>query len=131
MIASRPTKKATMARALTRLPFLDDLDRSLARPMVRALDAHDRDDRGGVVLIDHRLHDLDDPRQCDLPFQEGHDRDLVRGVQDRKSTRLNSSHRTTSYAVFCLKKKKTNNLKMVIYYRKYQENSYVKKLKKQ
>src|SRR5437867_10769216 len=26
---------------------------------------------------------------------------------DRKSTRLNSSHRTISYAVFCLKKKKT------------------------
>src|SRR5207248_4507022 len=26
-------------------------------------------------------------------------------VQDRKSTRLNSSHRTISYAVFCLKKK--------------------------
>src|SRR5207248_7130533 len=26
--------------------------------------------------------------------------------RDRKSTRLNSSHRTTSYAVFCLKKKK-------------------------
>src|SRR5207248_5532384 len=28
------------------------------------------------------------------------------GGQDRKSTRLNSSHRTISYAVFCLKKKK-------------------------
>src|SRR5437773_9747141 len=27
---------------------------------------------------------------------------------DRKSTRLNSSHITISYAVFCLKKKKTN-----------------------
>src|SRR5437867_7045171 len=27
---------------------------------------------------------------------------------DRKSTRLNSSHRTNSYAVFCLKKKKTD-----------------------
>src|SRR5207248_5440323 len=27
------------------------------------------------------------------------------GKTDRKSTRLNSSHRTTSYAVFCLKKK--------------------------
>src|SRR5207248_6559956 len=27
-------------------------------------------------------------------------------VLDRKSTRLNSSHRTISYAVFCLKKKK-------------------------
>src|SRR5437867_9152857 len=25
-------------------------------------------------------------------------------ITDRKSTRLNSSHRTTSYAVFCLKK---------------------------
>src|SRR5437867_9011562 len=29
----------------------------------------------------------------------------VAGI-DRKSTRLNSSHRTISYAVFCLKKKK-------------------------
>src|SRR6266516_7330179 len=27
---------------------------------------------------------------------------------DRKSTRLNSSHRTISYAVFCVKKKKQN-----------------------
>src|SRR5205807_9803393 len=29
---------------------------------------------------------------------------------DRKSTRLNSSHLVISYAVFCLKKKKTNSL---------------------
>src|SRR5437899_8113300 len=29
------------------------------------------------------------------------------GSQDRKSTRLNSSHLGISYAVFCLKKKKT------------------------
>src|SRR5207248_10599298 len=29
--------------------------------------------------------------------------------RDRKSTRLNSSHRTISYAVFCLKKKNTKN----------------------
>src|SRR5699024_11990060 len=28
--------------------------------------------------------------------------------EDRKSTRLNSSHVSISYAVFCLKKKKTN-----------------------
>src|SRR5438094_7818803 len=28
---------------------------------------------------------------------------------DRKSTRLNSSHRTISYAVFCLKKKKAHS----------------------
>src|SRR3712207_7811836 len=31
-------------------------------------------------------------------------------VQDRKSTRLNSSHANISYAVFCLKKKKKHNL---------------------
>src|SRR5476649_1005304 len=29
--------------------------------------------------------------------------------QDRKSTRLNSSHTVISYAVFCLKKKKDDN----------------------
>src|SRR5437764_7238318 len=31
--------------------------------------------------------------------------------QDRKSTRLNSSHRCISYAVFCLKKKKKQKKK--------------------
>src|SRR3989475_7969379 len=30
-------------------------------------------------------------------------------LQDRKSTRLNSSHSQISYAVFCLKKKKNND----------------------
>src|SRR2546430_11537440 len=35
-------------------------------------------------------------------------------VQDRKSTRLNSSHSQISYAVFCLKKKKKNVKKMLI-----------------
>src|SRR3712207_7323993 len=33
-------------------------------------------------------------------------RRLVHAIQDRKSTRLNSSHANISYAVFCLKKKK-------------------------
>src|SRR5690606_39417706 len=33
----------------------------------------------------------------------GHGQEIL---QDRKSTRLNSSHVKTSYAVFCLKKKK-------------------------
>src|SRR2546430_12605456 len=35
-------------------------------------------------------------------------RHLGATVLDRKSTRLNSSHSQISYAVFCLKKKKTN-----------------------
>src|SRR2546426_6950782 len=34
----------------------------------------------------------------------------IRGDQDRKSTRLNSSHLVISYAVFCLKKKNNNAL---------------------
>src|SRR3712207_7629192 len=40
--------------------------------------------------------------------------DLIDGIWrlliDRKSTRLNSSHANISYAVFCLKKKKTGNI---------------------
>src|SRR5580700_11855818 len=35
--------------------------------------------------------------------------------QDRKSTRLNSSHVEISYAVFCLKKKKKNKLDNLFY----------------
>src|SRR3712207_7520190 len=34
----------------------------------------------------------------------------LRRQQDRKSTRLNSSHANISYAVFCLKKKKRDEL---------------------
>src|SRR5689334_24621422 len=38
---------------------------------------------------------------------EGHDTDFTYAeLVDRKSTRLNSSHSSISYAVFCLKKKK-------------------------
>src|SRR2546430_6709308 len=36
-------------------------------------------------------------------------RPIHRQPEDRKSTRLNSSHSQISYAVFCLKKKKKNN----------------------
>src|SRR2546430_7063710 len=46
-----------------------------------------------------------------LPLDEMTRRNLelvepLRAAQDRKSTRLNSSHSQISYAVFCLKKKK-------------------------
>src|SRR5437667_1559931 len=42
--------------------------------------------------------------------REGAD-DVPARRQDRKSTRLNSSHITISYAVFCLKKKKNKTHK--------------------
>src|SRR5574337_1926164 len=35
-------------------------------------------------------------------------RPATRAIPDRKSTRLNSSHHSISYAVFCLKKKNNN-----------------------
>src|SRR5574337_417500 len=42
-------------------------------------------------------------------------RRLERG-RDRKSTRLNSSHHSISYAVFCLKKKKKKKKKKNIFF---------------
>src|SRR5207248_4484274 len=46
---------------------------------------------------------------CSARFDAGQSKsDIPYGFEastDRKSTRLNSSHRTISYAVFCLKKK--------------------------
>src|SRR5438309_4484576 len=46
---------------------------------------------------------------------------LVRQMRelDRKSTRLNSSHSSISYAVFCLKKKKKKKTKNTIKKEKY------------
>src|SRR5438309_11921455 len=45
------------------------------------------------------------PVDCLVPALAGHVRKCV-SMTDRKSTRLNSSHSSISYAVFCLKKKK-------------------------
>src|SRR5207248_10944614 len=71
---------------------------SLGRRLLRAVARRD--------VVVHQLQEFLGERR---PFQ---DRDLAtihehgRLGLDRKSTRLNSSHRTISYAVFCLKKKK-------------------------
>src|SRR5688572_32679641 len=50
--------------------------------------------RNGVIRV---------PSRADA--HSSSERDVVR---DRKSTRLNSSHSQSSYAVFCLKKKETD-----------------------
>src|SRR5436853_5971878 len=49
----------------------------------------------------HHRHLSERPRRLHTT-----DEDRGAGHQDRKSTRLNSSHLGISYAVFCLKKKK-------------------------
>src|SRR5574337_1559278 len=61
---------------------------------------------GGLML--HRLSVHESRRQkathcCRAGQQQGEQRPID---ADRKSTRLNSSHHSISYAVFCLKKKK-------------------------
>src|SRR3712207_8056013 len=72
-----------------------------------------------LPIFDHH-RDRVDRRKQRREHRAAHDREapvvaqlLRRGdaqprePQDRKSTRLNSSHANISYAVFCLKKKKT------------------------
>src|SRR6266540_6659444 len=49
------------------------------------------------------------PQAADAGTQSKARRGESRSARDRKSTRLNSSHITISYAVFCLKKKKTTH----------------------
>src|SRR3712207_8588176 len=41
---------------------------------------------------------------------------INQNVRDRKSTRLNSSHANISYAVFCLKKKKKKQHRIILMY---------------
>src|SRR5437899_5879904 len=43
---------------------------------------------------------------------------------DRKSTRLNSRHLGISYAVFCLKKKKKNNIRLYINNKQFKYEHY-------
>src|SRR3712207_7534849 len=53
-------------------------------------------------------HNISDTDVCPICGDKRRDGSVV-CVVDRKSTRLNSSHANTSYAVFCLKKKKPSN----------------------
>src|SRR3712207_8400738 len=70
------------------------------RALPRAGAVHGEDEpRGGRL----QLHGAD---AVAGPGDDGCGHDVV-GAVDRKSTRLNSSHANISYAVFCLKKKKT------------------------
>src|SRR5262245_64331001 len=68
-----------------------------------------RAERVHVVGRDHPRRDVE-PREhrriVECPAA-GEDLERAAAEGDRKSTRLNSSHLGISYAVFCLKKKKT------------------------
>src|SRR5258708_16988730 len=59
-------------------------------------------------LFDARLNADDKPMSHAELVAAAKTADVIVPTVDRKSTRLNSSHQIISYAVFCLKKKKTN-----------------------
>src|SRR3712207_7562630 len=80
---------------------------SMADPLILSLDQGTTSTR--AILFDLKgqaLAEAGRPLQQHYPADGWveHDPDEI---LDRKSTRLNSSHANISYAVFCLKKKKT------------------------
>src|SRR5205809_4193712 len=70
--------------------------------LFRSLRAHEKhaEFMGPAFLVRAAVYEMH-------PLDEADRRSYLR-EEDRKSTRLNSSHGYISYAVFCLKKKKTN-----------------------
>src|SRR5206468_9935521 len=73
-----------------------------------------------VAIANSRLLDLD---QTHVSFgwkdyrESGCHKSKVMRLEDRKSTRLNSSHDQISYAVFCLKKKKIKKERHIIHHK--------------
>src|SRR5699024_11988064 len=78
-------------------------------PTRRSSDLHHHD--GNLLPRRVRPAVADQCREHERQRRQHHDHRQIsrspRTVVDRKSTRLNSSHVSTSYAVFCLKKKST------------------------
>src|SRR2546430_9725470 len=76
--------------------FRSFAERHMNRPLIRA---------GGAQAIDGEIGTFPDAHAGVAHQQEDIATQIV--AADRKSTRLNSSHSQISYAVFCLKKKKS------------------------
>src|SRR3712207_7796728 len=68
--------------------------------------AEEHGDRDAEERDEQRQAGGDDGAEGEQQDQRGDGDADELGGQDRKSTRLNSSHANISYAVFCLKKKK-------------------------
>src|SRR5689334_23442454 len=95
---TKPRRSATRRATARRKPQAKA--RKAARPKQRFVVSHQREEDFAEGLRRYAKY-------RDLGIAEA-----TNGL-DRKSTRLNSSHSSTSYAVFCLKKKKAQNSKEV------------------
>src|SRR5437879_8953108 len=97
-------------------PGIAERDRNDA--IVTNKTSHRPQHRNRIVIMLETIDGYDDVRRLS---QFSHELTAISdaclsGCRDRKSTRLNSSHRCISYAVFCLKKKtKKYNQKIQTY----------------
>src|SRR5437762_11137784 len=100
-IATAPTAIYTLSLHDALPIFIDEARRrsewiGVARNQVAAADLCRIEAEAVREQIERALHD---------EGAHGHPDTAIGAERDRKSTRLNSSHRCISYAVFCLKKK--------------------------
>src|SRR4051812_49857323 len=91
------------AAAAALFPFIGTIVYMIVRPPEYIEDRRERELE--IQAAEARLHEQDVHFCPHCEFQEM-DVLLEEPGLDRKSTRLNSSHMSISYAVFCLKKKK-------------------------
>src|SRR5256885_2546585 len=98
---SKPGKHGEAKARLEVVGLFDGQKRSVVHPVTHKVRIPMIDKGKAQVLSMHgnvaQLMDLATYQTFELPVPEE--------LQDRKSTRLNSSHLVISYAVFCLKKK--------------------------
>src|SRR2546427_9555789 len=78
---------------------------------IRELDLEVGHEIGGEAYLGGRIHTRNQSQLENRPACPDLRDGRCEATEDRKSTRLNSSHSQISYAVFCLKKKKTGELR--------------------
>src|SRR3712207_8783979 len=72
---------------------------------------------GGLRVVEQHVPDEPATSVVDPVADVAEDEPLLeQEVEDRKSTRLNSSHANISYAVFCLKKKKNSTHSVLLFH---------------
>src|SRR2546430_11786896 len=99
----------TLGRAGLDVPFFVVNGDILTKCDFRAMWEFHRARVGAAMTVGVSLYQIEIPYGEFALRGERIERELpVRDLEDRKSTRLNSSHSQISYAVFCLKNKKTH-----------------------
>src|SRR5690625_1611009 len=96
LLPSVENRWVTLIAATTENPYFSVISPLLSRSIVMTLEPLDHDDLSTLI-------------ERALTAEHGLNGAVTLTEEDRKSTRLNSSHVAISYAVFCLKKKTTNN----------------------